>query len=85
MIRACLYAAQAMDTSFFPEDELRCRRLALRVVAPPTMKRTSLEKNGRPNTRPVVCRILGYIKNSSSSLEDPSLVRPLLGDTARVL
>jgi hypothetical protein len=68
VVRASFYAAEASDASLFPVNELRYWKLPLRVVAPPAMKGTSLEEDGRPDTWAVVRGKFYYIKNRSSSL-----------------
>jgi len=68
MVWAHFQAAQAVDTSVCSEDQLRLRRLALRVVTPPTIKRASFEEDRSPDPRAIVSRIPGYVKDSSSAL-----------------
>ena len=78
MVGACFYAAVASDASLFPVNLLRSWKLSFRVMAPPAMKRTSLEEDGRPDTWAVVRGIFHYIKNRSSSLFDTILTIPVL-------
>jgi len=54
VIRACFYAAEATDASFFSVNELCCGSLSFRVVAPPTVQRAAFEEYGGPNARAVM-------------------------------
>jgi len=67
-----------MDASLFTVNELRYWKLPLRVVAPPAMKRATLEEHGRPDTWAVVRGKFYYIENRSSSLFDAILTMSLL-------
>jgi hypothetical protein len=58
-----------MDTPVRPVDDLRFRRLTLRIVTPPAIKRTSLEEYGRADAWTIVSRVPNYVENSPSSLE----------------
>ena len=78
MIRARLDAAEASDAPLFPVNYLRYWQLTLRVVAPPAMKRTSLEEHGRPDTWAVVRGKSYDVENCSSSLLDNILMLPVL-------
>jgi len=82
VIRASVYAAETSDASLFPVNDLRYWKLSLRVVAPPTMKRTPLEEHSRPDTWAVVRGESYYVKNCSSSLLDTILTIPVLVERA---
>jgi hypothetical protein len=69
-VRACFHTAKAPDASIFPVNNLRTRKLPLRVVAPPTVKRTTLEEHSGPNARAVVSGEFYYVKNSPYGLSD---------------
>jgi len=82
VIRARLYAAEASDAPLFSVNDLCYWKLPFRVVAPPAMKRTSLEEHGRPDTWAVVSGKFYYVKNCSSSLLDTILTMPVLVGSA---
>ena len=78
--RACLHAASAADADGVVIQQRRPLFPALRVVAPHTVQRAALQKNSRPDPRPVVNAVPLDIQNTASSRLHPirSLVcRPL--------
>jgi hypothetical protein len=74
MIWACFQAAQAMNAPVRPVNELWRRRLTLRIMAPPTIKRASFEEHGGANTWAIVRRVPHQVKCGSSDVEHAHVI-----------
>jgi len=77
VIRASLNTAETTNASLFCVNNLGFCELSFRIVAPPTVKRTTFEEDGGPDAWAVVSREFYYIKNSSSSLFDSVFVNQM--------
>jgi hypothetical protein len=72
MVGTVLNAGATPDAAIEPQREFRLSGNTLRIVAPPALKRASLQKNSRADARPVMDSIAADVENDAVLQTTPS-------------